>query len=84
MRKRRTKRARCGDSPELRPIPATQAHTILADAELRAECERRGVDLGLIVNNLRVPVRVRLERLTQGLRMAGEFYDLGTRMGLHK
>jgi uncharacterized protein YPO0396 len=73
-----------GDSPELAPITAEQAQAILADQELREQCEREGVDLTLTVENLKASVGERLDRLTQGLELAASLYDAGTRMGLHE
>ena len=71
------------DSPELAPITPEQAQAILADEELRAQCQRDGVDLTLIVDNLKASVPERLDRLAQGVKLAASLYDAGTRMGLH-
>jgi hypothetical protein len=77
------KRKPPADAPPLAAITREQAGALLADAELRAECERLGVDLGLIVGNLLVPVDGRWKRHRRALRMALAFWEMGRQAGLH-
>ena len=51
----------------LQPITEEQANLLLADAELRAECERTGVDLGMLIKNWRLMPE---DRLRQTLKAA--------------
>ena len=65
----------------LQPITEEQANRLLNDTELRAECERTGVDLGLLVNSLRRSVQERWARHKQALRMAQAFRSAGRDLG---
>lgn len=77
------KKKTMGDSPELAPITPEQAQAILADKELRAACEREGVDLTLIVENLQAPVSERLGRHQRAYEMAMAAFQMGRELGLH-
>lgn len=83
-RKQRTHRPPPSNISEwlLHPISEEEANIILSDEELQADCKRTGVDLGLIVNNMRLTVRQRLEQNMRGLRALLAWEEAARRAGL--
>jgi hypothetical protein len=61
----------------LEPITPEQAKMLLEDAELQESCRRDGVDLGLIVNNLLLPLDERWKQHRKFLEMALAFKAAG-------
>jgi len=68
----------------LDPITQAEANSLLGDEELHAMCKRSGVDLGMIVNNLKLTPTQRLEQLQQWLEVIRELNRAGRAAGMHQ
>jgi hypothetical protein len=66
----------------LQPISEEQANIILSDPELQAESKRTGIDLGLLVCDMRLTVTERLEQLKGAAKMIQAFREAGRKAGL--
>ena len=64
-------------SNHILPIGEAAAQALLADEELQAHCKRFGIDLGLLVENLKCTSEMRLKRHSNALRMALTFRQAG-------
>jgi hypothetical protein len=62
---------------EFRVLTESEADAFRHDANLRSECERDGVDLGLLLENLTCTPEMRWKRHQNALRMALAFRKAG-------
>ncbi|MGD0093374.1 MAG: hypothetical protein ABSE73_25960 [Planctomycetota bacterium] len=83
-KRRRAKQAAPQDISEklLHPITEEEADIILSDPELQAESKRTGIDLGLLVNDMRLTVTERLKQLRAAARFVQAFREAGRKAGL--
>ncbi|HYG76137.1 MAG TPA: hypothetical protein VEK08_14115 [Planctomycetota bacterium] len=60
-------------------LTESDAKNILSDQSLCRRCEKEGIDLGLLIENLMLPPEMRFKRHQNALRMALAFKDAGER-----